>query len=162
DFTKFHQRPFRKPKVLVGNPSAYALADGLLSRILPGHVPQVGREFAYCTLPELARRWLSEQGLNTFGSPTDIVQRALGGLHTTSDFASIFGETFSKALITLRSTPSPVSQIFARGTAVDFRSRHVYESADGPDLLKVNEAGEIKSGTIAAKELSEYRIETFG
>jgi hypothetical protein len=54
------------------------------------HTPQAGREFSLMTIPELARRWLSEQGLSTFGSHADIVQRALSGLHTTSDFASAF------------------------------------------------------------------------
>jgi hypothetical protein len=105
------------------------MADGLLSRILPGHTPQAGREFAYATIPELARRWLSENGLSTFGSHADIVQRALGRLHTASDFASVFGEAFNQALLTLRSTPSPVQQIFARATAVDFRARHLYGPA---------------------------------
>jgi hypothetical protein len=138
------------------------MADGLLSRILPGHSPQIGREFAHATIADLARRFLSESGLSTFGSATDIVQRALGGLHSTSDFASVFGESFSQALLTLRATPSPVQQIFKKGTAVDFRSRHVYEVGDGPPLLKVNEHGEIKSGTIGAKELSAYKIDSYG
>lgn len=70
------------------------MADGLLSRILPGHTPQAGRERAYSTIPDLARR---------------IVQRALGGLHTTSEFASTFGESFNQALLTLRVQPSPAT-----------------------------------------------------
>lgn len=44
----------------------------------------------------------------------------------------------------------------------DFRARHLYEVTDGPELKKVNEHGEIKSGTIDAKELSAYKVETFG
>src|SRR4029453_7365084 len=72
------------------------------------------------------------------------------------------GPSFNQALLTLRVQPSPVAQIFKRATAVDFRARHLYEVTDGPELKKVNEHGEIKSGTIDAKELSAYKVETFG
>lgn len=44
---------------------------------------------------------------------------------------------------------------------MDFRARHLYEVTDGPELKKVNEHGEIKSGTIDAKELSADRLQCF-
>lgn len=138
------------------------MADGLLSRINPQHTPTVGREFSYFSIPDLARRYLSEHGLSTFGSSADIVQRALGGLHTTSDFPALFQETFNQSLLELRSIPSPVAQLFRRATAADFRSRHILEMTDGPALLKVDEHGEIKSGTVTGKELAAYKIDSYG
>ncbi len=37
-----------------------------------------------------------------------------------------------------------MEQLFKRATATDFRARHILEMSDGADLVKVNEAGEVK------------------
>lgn len=134
------------------------MADGLRARIHPAHTPEAGREFAHFRFADFARYILQTRGLSTLGGPVELLQRAL---HTTSDFPNILSEVFNKDLLTLRVAPAPVSALFKRATAADFRARHLYEVSDGGGLEKVNEKGEIKSGTISDKELAAYRIQSY-
>jgi phage head maturation protease len=134
------------------------MADGLFSRVSPAHKPEAGREFAYFTLTDFARRILSERGLSTLGSGPDLLHRAL---HSTSDFSALLAEAFNKALFALRAAPAPITQVFRRTTMNDFRSRHVLEVSDGPALAKVGETGEITYGTLEARELASYRLDSY-
>jgi phage head maturation protease len=134
------------------------MADGLYSRINPAHEPREGREFAYSRFSDLARRILQERGLSTLGSPTELLTRAM---HTTSDFSALLAELFNKSLFTLRSAPSPITQVFRRTSMADFRARHVLEVSDGPALELVNEAGEVTFGTIEGKALASYKLGSY-
>ena len=151
----------RGPAVVVRDASEgliSRMADGLYSRINPAHEPKEGREFAYARFSDLARRILQERGLNTLGSPTELLTRAM---HTTSDFSALLAELFNKSLFTLRAAPSPITQVFRRTTMADFRSRHVLEVSDGPALEPINEAGEITFGTIEGKALASYKLASY-
>jgi hypothetical protein len=134
------------------------MADGLRSRINPGHKPEAGREFAYSTVADIARRCLELRGGSTIGSPADIITRAM---HTTSDFANVLAEVYNKELLQLRSAPSPIVQVFKRATVSDFRNRHVMEISDGPALQKINETGEITFSTITDKSLASYAVDSY-
>ena len=134
------------------------MADGLLARTDPAHKPEGGREFAHARLADLARRMLAERGLSTLGSPAELLTRAM---HTTSDFSALLAEYFNKSLLRFRTAPAPIAQVFRRTAMSDFRARHILEVSDGPALAKVNEHGEIKFGTIDARELSSYRLESY-
>lgn len=134
------------------------MADGLRARVNPAHTATEGREFVHHRFADIARHLLQLRGASTLGSSADLITRAL---HTTSDFPAVLAEYFNKELLTLRTDQSPVSQLFKRATVSDFRARHILEVADGPALQKVNEAGEIKFGTIAEKEISSYKIASF-
>jgi len=134
------------------------LADGLYSRINPAHKPTEGREFAYSRLADIARRCLEFRGLSTLGAPAEILTRAL---HTTSDFSAVLAEVFNKSLLTLRTSPSPIIQVFRRATMADFRARHIMEISDGPALALVGESGEVTFGTITDKELASYKIDSY-
>ena len=134
------------------------LADGLYSRINPAHKPTEGREFAYSRLADIARRCLEFRGLSTLGAPAQILTRAL---HTTSDFSAVLAEVFNKNLLTLRTSPSPIIQVFRRATMADFRARHIMEISDGPALALVGESGEVTFGTITDKELASYKIDSY-
>jgi hypothetical protein len=70
-------------------------------------------------------------------------------------------EVFNKTLLTLRASPSAITQVFRRATVADFRARHIMEISDGPTLAKVNETGEVTFGTITDKELASYRIDSY-
>lgn len=134
------------------------MADGLLARTNPAHKPDEGREFAHARLSDLAKRLLEARGLSTLGSPAELLTRAM---HTTSDFSALLAEYFNKSLFTLRTAPSPITQVFRRTTMSDFRARHILEVSDGPALAKVNEHGEITFGTIDAHELASYRLDSY-
>ena len=134
------------------------MSDGLRAQINPAHKPESGREFAHMRIFELARTVLHSRGLSTIGGPAELITRAM---QTTSDFSAIFVDSFNKDLLTLRTNPVDVSMLFKRGSATDFRARHVLEMSDGSDLLKVNEAGEIKFGVVGGKELASYKIASY-
>jgi len=134
------------------------LADGLYSRINSAHKPTEGREFAYYRVSDIARRCLEFRGLSTLGAPAEILTRAL---HTASDFSAVLAEVFNKSLLTLRASPSAITQVFRRATMADFRNRHIMEISDGPTLEKVNETGEVRFGTVTDRELASYRIDSY-
>ena len=117
------------------------MADGLRAQINPAHTPEAGREFAHMRIFEMARHCLQVRNLSTFGAPAEVITRTM---ITTSDFSAIFVEAFNKELLTLRTNPVTVEQLFKRATATDFRARHILEMSAGADLVKVNEAGEVK------------------
>lgn len=134
------------------------MADGLAARVIPGHQPQAGREYAYHRFADCARDLLRERGLSTLGSPAELLARAM---HTTSDFPLLLAELFNKNLFRLRTAPSPITQIFRRVTMADFRDRHLLEVSDGPALQEVGESGEITFGSITEKKLSSYRLASY-
>ena len=134
------------------------MADGLRARMNPRHTPTEGREFAYFSFGDFARRCLQERGLSTLGSRADLITRAL---HTTSDFAAVLQEAYNKELLAHQVSESPVAQVFRRTTVSDFRNRHILEVSDGPALEKVNEKGEIRYGAITDKELASYKIDSY-
>ncbi len=134
------------------------LADGLYSRINPAHAPTEGREFAYFRVADIARRCLEFRGLSTLGAPVEILTRAL---HTTSDFSAVLAEVFNKSLLTLRTSPSAITQLFRRATVGDFRARHILEISDGPALALVGETGEVTFGTLTDNELASYKIDSY-
>lgn len=138
-----------------------AAGEALYQRINPAHkLSDMARPFAGRRLADMYREALRQRGLNTMGSDSEIVTRAM---HTISDFSSgIFAETFNKSLLVLRESPPAIQQIFKRSTVSDFRAKSVFEISDGPALLKINETGEIKSGTINDKKLSSYSISSYG
>ncbi|MBI4906600.1 MAG: peptidase U35 [Acidobacteria bacterium] len=134
------------------------MADGLLARINPLHKPDAGKEFATHRIGELALRYCRETGLSTLGSRAELITRAM---QTTSDFPYILAEVFNKGLLVLRTSPTPILQVFKRATVDDFRKRHVLELSDGSGLSKVAESGEIKWGTIKDAELASYGIASY-
>ena len=137
------------------------MADGLYARMNPSHVPTIGREYSHCSIPELARVWLRENNLSTTGSAADVITRSMYGLHTTSDFSGLLSESLNKALLTLRTAPSPIAVLFRRATVNDFRARHVLTISNGPALELVPEDAEIPRGTIGSAELASYRVQSY-
>lgn len=142
-----------------GTPSLVErMADGLRARVNPAHNPLIGREFANCAIFDLALRCLSTRGESTLGSRAEIITRAM---HTTSDFPNVLAEYFNKELLQLRTSPSPITQLFKRASMTDFRARHIMEISDGSDLALVGQNGEVTFGTINDKELASYTLGTY-
>jgi len=134
------------------------LADGLYSRMNPSHTPEAGRAYAYHRIADIAREVLQHRGLNTLGSGAELITRAM---HSTADFSHVLGEVFNKSLLSLRTSPTPLAQVFKRVTLADFRARHVLEISAGPALLKMSEGAQLTYGTITDKELASYSIDSY-
>jgi len=143
---------------------AQAMGEAILCRVDPAHQPSgPARAYVGLSLPELARESLRRSGASVTGLGTaEVVTRALGGLHSTSDFALALSDTVGRVLATAyRAAPSGLKPLARQVTLPDFRTRSFIRMSGLSDLEKVNEHGEFKRGTL--EESGEtVRLATFG
>jgi hypothetical protein len=139
-----------------------AVANALLHRYSPTLFPlsEPAREYRGMTLLELAREFLSNAGVNVRGFSRDEI--ATRALHSTSDFPEILSAVTNKTLRQAYDAYPRTFVLFCRQVlATDFKAMNRVQIGEAPQLLKVNESGEFKRGTIAESKES-YRIETYG
>jgi len=138
------------------------VASALLHRYSPTLFPMedAARQYRGMTLMELARESLSNTGVNTRGLSRDEV--ATRALNSTSDFPEILAAVTNKTLRQAYETYPRTFSLFCRQVlATDFKAMHRVQLGEAPQLLKVEESGEFKRGSLGeAKE--SYRIETYG
>ncbi|MBA3911193.1 MAG: peptidase U35 [Rhodobacter sp.] len=139
---------------------ARQMGEALYARINPRHeLSEPARRYAYATPVDMAKELLTLRGESTMAlSPASLVTRAL---HTTSDFPIILGNTVGRVLRdAYQAAPSGIRRLGRQTSARDFRSVNKIMLGEAPLLEKLNEHGEIKSGTMAeAREA--YKIETW-
>jgi hypothetical protein len=139
---------------------ARQMGEALYARINPQHqLSEPARRYAYATCADMARELLTLRGQPVTGlAPATLITRAL---HTTSDFGLIVGDTIGRTLRAAYSAaPAGIRRLGRQTTARDFRAVNKIMLGEAPMLVKLNEHGEIKAGTMAeAKEA--YRVETF-
>jgi hypothetical protein len=138
-----------------------AMGEALFHRIQPSHQPsEAAREFVGLTIPEMARRCLEYAGERTTGmGPAALVTR---GLHTTSDFPQLLGDTVGRSLrMAYTAAPSAIKRLARETSAPDFKMKHRLTFSEAPRLEKVNETGEFRRGTFEESGES-YKIDTFG
>lgn len=139
-----------------------AVSNALLHRYSPTLFPlsEPAREYRGMTLVEHAREFLSSSGVNVRGMSRDEI--ATRALHSTSDFpevlAAVTGKTLRQAYDAYPRTYVPFCRMVA---ATDFKAMHRVQLGEAPQLVKVNEGGEFKRGTLAEGRES-YRVETYG
>ncbi len=139
-----------------------AVSSALLHRYSPTLFPldEAARQYRGMTLMELARESLDQAGVGTRGMSRDEV--ATRALHSTSDFPEILAAVTNKTLRQAYETYPRTFTLFCRQVlATDFKAMHRVQMGEAPQLLKVNESGEFKRGTLAESKES-YRIETYG
>ncbi|MEG9884409.1 MAG: hypothetical protein V6Z86_07310 [Hyphomicrobiales bacterium] len=139
-----------------------AAANALLHRYSPADFPleDSARDYRGMTLMEMARESLGHSGVNTRGlSRDDVASRAL---QTTSDFPLILSAVTNKTLRqAYEAAPRTFTAFCRQVLATDFKAMHRVQIGEAPRLLKVNEDGEFKRGTLGESKES-YRIETYG
>ncbi|MFA6280773.1 MAG: prohead protease/major capsid protein fusion protein [Bdellovibrionales bacterium] len=139
---------------------AQQMGEALYARINPTHqLSEPARRYAYATCADMAKEILTLRGASVTGlSPATLITRAL---HTTSDFGIILGDTVGRTLrAAYQAAPSGIRMLGRQTTAKDFRAVNKIMLGEAPLLERLNEHGEIKSGSmVEAKEA--YRIETF-
>jgi len=142
-----------------------AMSEALAHRINPSNKPsEEARQFMGRSLVDLARECLHQANVSTRTMSTSkIIERALGGLHGTSDFTSVLGNAVGRELQrAFESAEAGVVHAARAVTANDFRSRYPVRLGDAPQLLKVNEHGEYKRGTIIEDAQPAWKLDTFG
>lgn len=139
-----------------------AVIDSLLHRYSPAEfrLSDPAREYRGMTLLEIAREFLTTAGVNVRGMSRDEV--ATRALHSTSDFPNVLAAVTNKTLRKAYDVYPRTFLAFCRQVlATDFKAMYRVQIGEAPQLLKVNESGEFKRGTIAESKES-YRIETYG
>ena len=127
-----------------------------------------GRLYRGMSLMELGREHLERSGRDTRGMTrlqlaTEIMQHRSGGMMTTSDFANLLANVANKRLRQgyMENVPSYARWARRAPNAPDFRAMTVVNLAGAPDLLRTNEHGEFKYGSMTdGKET--YSMLTYG
>ena len=143
---------------------AAAMGEAIFTRVQAGHEPSAAaRQFVGLSLPELARESLRRSGASVTGlGGAEVVTRALGGLHGTSDFALALSDTIGRVLATgYKAAPSGLRPLARQVTLPDFRARTFIRMSGLSNLEKVNEHGEFKRGTLEESGES-VKLATFG
>lgn len=112
----------------------------------------------------LAQRSLELAGVQVdrSWSRADVIERAFGGAHTTSDFGGLLGAAARRVLHeAYEAAPSALKTVARQVNAADFRERSVVRLGGAPSLEKVNEHGEFRYGTIN-EATATWKLATYG
>ncbi len=122
-----------------------------------------GEVLGRATLIDLAERSLVASGQRvTQGEHRDAVfKRAFGG-HTSSDFPALLNMATHRVLAqAMEDLQSPIKAIARKVNRSDFRAANSVRADAAPDLLKVNEHGEFKYGSLI-EAANGWAISTYG
>lgn len=138
--------------------SVSTMEDALVAR-LQGRSAERDNPYRHARMVDLARECLELRSVRTsYMSPGELVERAL---HTTSDFPNLLQGAGERVLRQVYGSLSGIKRAFKSSTAIDFRAKQALQLGEAPTLLKVNEAGEFKQGTMAEAK-STYALATYG
>nr|BFD58906.1 hypothetical protein CKG001_10130 [Bdellovibrio sp. CKG001] len=117
------------------------------------------RDFAGMTMMEMAREGLRLQGKDVRGMDRETIIRQ--AFQSTSDFPVITGNLMNKRV---KKGYDQVSKNFmpliSEVSRTDFKKASSVSLSDAPELEKLNENGEIKTGKFS-ESAEEYKIETY-
>lgn len=144
-----------------GDTMRRGMGDAIFHRISPGaELTDVGRAYRGMSLLRMAEDFLGSEGVNVRGmSAVEIAERSL---HSTSDFPALMANAMNRRLRSSYEENQPTYRRWARRApnAPNFKSIDVVQMSALPDLLKVNEGGEVKYGTISDGKVS-YVVLTY-
>ena len=149
---------------------ARAMENALLHRAAPQifKLEVDAAPFTAKPLLELCRDTIEWTGRRTYGLTkmqlvtAALEQRSLGGLHSSSDFATILSNVASKVLRTAyQQAPQTFRPLVRVGSVPDFKEVSRAQLGEAPMLERVNEHGEFKRGTIGEAG-EKFRVATYG
>ncbi|MER9573331.1 HK97 family phage prohead protease [Mesorhizobium opportunistum] len=128
-------------------------------------------EFRGMSLTAMGRTHMELAGISTRGlTDREIVERMLSpdrfagqrSMHSTSDFPMLMNTAANDALMArFGAQLTPLKQFSKPGNARDFKPMSYIRPGEAPLLEKVNEAGEVKSGTLS-EEKQGLQVATYG
>lgn len=145
-----------------GDTMRRGMEEAIFFRMSPtGEMPEVARNFRGMNLLRMAEELLVSRGVTVRGlTPNEIAERSL---HATSDFPALMANGMNRRLRQAYQESQPTYRRWARRApnAPNFKSVDVVQLSAMPDLLQVNEGGEIKYGSVSDGIIS-YRVLTYG
>lgn len=145
------------------------VTQAILQRVAPAtQLDDNGRQYRGMSLLELGRDYLEAMGESTRGMDrltlaTRMLTFRSPGMHTTSDFSTLFSNVANKRLRGAYDENPGTYGMWARRApnAPDFKNVQIAQLSGAPDLLQTNEHGEFKYGTM--KDGGEsYSVITYG
>jgi hypothetical protein len=144
------------------------IEEAMMHRIHAGtKLTDNGRQYRGMSLLEIGRDFLEARGVNTRGMDrmtlaTNVLQYR-SGMHTTSDFATLFANVANKRMRSAYEENQGTYTQWARRApnAPDFKNINIVQLSGAPDLLKTNEHGEFTYGTMQDAGTS-YALVTYG
>jgi hypothetical protein len=136
------------------------MSEALAARYTGKTPSESARQFVGASVVDLARECCLAGGVQLPGFGAErIVKLAMA---STSDFPNLLQATGNRVLLNAYQAAKPSLQRVARpSTIVDFRAKSALRLGGVPQLLEVNEGGEIHSGSpVESKE--SYRLYTYG
>lgn len=148
---------------------AAGLQEAILNRIDPrAELTDNGRQFRGMSLIEIGRDLLEASGRNTRGlSRLEIASQMLqvraAGYMGTGDFANLLANVAGRRLRAAYEQAASTYQVWARRApnAPDFKDITVVGLSGAPELLRTNEHGEFKYGTLS-DGAEKYSVVTYG
>lgn len=148
---------------------AAGLQEAILNRIDPrAELTDNGRQFRGMSLIEIGRDLLEASGRNTRGlSRLEIASQMLqvraAGYLGTGDFANLLANVAGRRLRAAYEQAASTYQVWARRApnAPDFKDITVVGLSGAPELLRTNEHGEFKYGTLS-DGAEKYSVVTYG
>jgi ATP-dependent protease ClpP protease subunit/phage major head subunit gpT-like protein len=125
------------------------MTDALAHRLgAVGELSDVGREYMGHSIVDMAADFTGHRGRYSLPSQREAIIR--NAMHTTSDFPLLLENSLNKALEGRYAVAQPTYRAIARQRSYsDFRDHSSIRMGDFPMLTEVNEAGEIRGGTIS-------------
>lgn len=124
------------------------MLEGLVAR-LTGKMPSDGaREFAAMRMADLARELnsMSNRWSGKRASDAKEIEFSL----TTGDLPQFLTDTSNRMIVdAYHAAESDIKKLARRSTANDYRKKTSLKMSQPPELLKVNEHGEVKSGSVS-------------
>jgi len=128
-------------------------------------------EFRGMSLTAMGRTHMELAGISTRGlTDREIVERMLSpnrfsdrrSMHSTSDFPMLMNTAANDALMArFGAQLTPLKQFSKPSSARDFKPMSYIRPGEAPLLEKVNESGEVKSGTMS-EEKQGLKVDTYG
>jgi HK97 family phage prohead protease len=144
-----------------GDTMRRGMGDAILHRMSAGTaLTDIGRQYRGMSLVRMAEDFLASEGVAVRGmTPNEIAERAL---HAGSDFPALMANGMNRRLRAAYEENMPSYQRWARRapSAPNFKSIDVVQLSALPDLLRVNEGGEVKFGAMSDGIVS-YRVVTY-
>lgn len=141
-----------------------AMADALAHRLAPGAVKLEGRAVEYrgMRILDMVGELASAGGERFNARDQDaLLQRAVGA-HSTSDFPLLLADAANKSLLAQYQVAAPTYRKWAaRKPFVDFKDHQFLRAGDFPAFREINEAGEVKYGTIS-ENAEKVRAREYG
>lgn len=145
------------------------IEEAVLHRVDPrAALTDNGRQYRGMSVLEIGREYLQARGMNVRGMDrlrlaTEMLQFRSAGMHGTSDFSSLFANVANKRLRAAYDENAGTYKLWARKApnAPDFKNISVVQLSGAPDLLKTNEHGEFKYGTMS-DGAETYQVLTYG